>query len=184
MSMAQNEIDIYVLDANRIDALAEHIARHRQESGRDGDIHFMPFLPDDPDGPKAPELALLERGLDQTGWQRWWVAEHRASGRVIGHIDVRGAPIKAIAHRCELGLGIERPYRGRALGEALMREVINFCRAAPGLVWLDLKVFAHNHAAIRLYERLGFHAYGKVVDIIRLEGESIDDVQMTLNVQT
>lgn len=163
--------------------LAEHIARHRLESGRDGDIHFMPFLPADPNGPKAPALGCLQRAVNELGWQRWWVAQLMQDGRCVGHVNLRGASIDATLHRCELSIGIERGYRGRKLGMALMESAINFSRDMPSLAWLDLKVFAHNVRAIRLYESLGFEAYGKVVDVVRIGDEQIDDVLMTLNVE-
>jgi RimJ/RimL family protein N-acetyltransferase len=43
-------------------------------------------------------------------------------------------------------------------------------------------VFGHNAAALALYRDLGFEEAGTVTDRFRIDGRSIDDVIMTLNV--
>lgn len=40
----------------------DHFERHRAESGRDGDQHFMPFDPDDEDGPAGLVASALDLG--------------------------------------------------------------------------------------------------------------------------
>jgi ribosomal protein S18 acetylase RimI-like enzyme len=53
------------------------------------------------------------------------------------------------------GLGVAVAHRGKGLGEALMREVIEIARTR-GLRELWLEVLTPNVPAIRLYEKLGF----------------------------
>ncbi len=53
------------------------------------------------------------------------------------------------------GLGVAAPHRGKGLGEALMREVIEVARTR-GLRELWLEVLTPNVPAIALYEKLGF----------------------------
>ena len=157
-----------------------HFARHRAESGG-GAGHFMPFAPDDPEGPKGLDPGALERPLTGRGWQRWFLA-FADDGEIVGHVNLKGAGLKSALHRCELGIGIERPYRGRGLGKRLMAAAIDFALGSQTLAWIDLGVFAHNVAARALYRQLGFVEVGILADRFRVEGTSIDDVVMTLDV--
>ena len=157
-----------------------HFRRHRAESGRDG-MHFMPYEPDDPEGPAGLNADALALPLTERGWQRWWIAVEEG-GEVIGHVDLKGSGLKAGLHRCEVGIGIEAPFRRGGLGRRLMQAAIDFCRAAESISWIDLGVFAHNSAARALYESLGFSEIGTITDRFRLGGQSVDDVSMTLRV--
>ncbi len=158
-----------------------HFRRHRAESGR-GDYHFMPFAPDDPEGPRGLDPRMLNLPVDDIGWQRWWVARLEGAEPVIGHVDLKGEYLKTALHRCELGIGIERAYRGQGLGRRLMETAIAFAQETPSIEWVDLRVFAHNANARALYQALGFVEIAVVHDRVRIEGEPIDDVMMTLSV--
>lgn len=175
---------IQALDEHLADSFSEHFQRHRAESGR-GERHFMPYGPEDPLGPTAPDLWRLNLTVDTPGWQRWFVAtldgadEHP---RTVGHVDLKGDTISTGMHRCELGIGIERSYRGHGLGRRLMLHATEFARATGTIEWVDLKVFAHNAPARALYRALGFQEVGTVTDRFRIADASIDDVLMTLRV--
>ena len=160
----------------------DHFARHRAESGR-GDYHFMPFSPQDLEGPQGLDVSSLSLGLDDLGWQRWWVAWTPTQDRIIGHVDLKGSHLKTCMHRCDLGVGIERAFRDQGLGRRLMATAIEFVTTAAPLAWLDLRVFAHNANARKLYQSLGFVERVTLVDQIRIDGESLDDVLMTLSVE-
>ncbi len=158
-----------------------HFTRHRAESGR-GEPHFMPFEPDDAHGPKGLSPERLALSLRDIGWQRWFVAWAEPETTIVGHVDLKGSDLVVGLHRCELGIGIERAYRGRGLGKQLMQTAIEFAVDAPTIGWLDLRVFAHNQPARTLYKQLGFRELGTLVDCFRISGASIDDVIMTLAV--
>lgn len=171
------------LSTDAIALFDQHFARHRAESGRDG-FHFMPFAPDDDEGPRGLDAKLFELTLDTPGWQRWWVARTSHNGDIVGHVDLKGNHLKTGMHRCELGIGIEHAYRGQGMGRRLMQTAIDFARSAPTLKWLDLRVFADNKNARLLYTKLGFAELGVVVDRFQIDGVSIDDVLMTLDVSS
>src|SRR5690606_22638984 len=137
----------------------------RAESGRDG-FHFMPFAADDPEGPVGVQVDRLRLPLDEPGWGRAFVALEPDSTTVIGHVCIKGGQLRTMQHRCELGLGVEQPYRRQGLGERLMRTAIEFARQQPVLAWLDLSTFRHNLPARQLYEKLGFEEVGMVPDRI------------------
>lgn len=163
--------------------LAEHAARHRAESGR-GEHHFMPFAPGVSAGPRKRRPEPLGLPLTEPGWERIFAAFADQRSRIVGEVNLSGDALHTGLHRCELGIGIERSHRGQGLGRRLMERAIEFTRCAPGIAWLDLKVFAHNAPARALYAALGFQEVGTVVDRFRIEGESIDDIIMTLDVRT
>jgi len=171
--------EIRAVEAAHTEALQAHFDRHRAESGR-GDIHFMPFAPDDPDGPRGLNTDGLALPLSEPAWQRAFAAW--SGNEVVGHVDLKGGRLKSTLHRCELGIGIERHARGAGLGRALMLRAIEHVQKAPGLDWLDLRTFGHNTPALALYQSLGFVEVGVIEDFIRVEGERIDDVLMTLSV--
>lgn len=172
-------VSIDVLDDRGLDRFDAHFLRHCKESGR-GDYHFMPYDPDDAAGPRGLAPGTLKRGLNELGWERWWVAG--TADAVIGHVNLKGAGLRTGLHRAQLGIGIERDHRGAGLGARLMETAIAFCRDAPELVWLDLNVFAHNANARALYERLGFEVIGHCIDRFRIAGDTVADVAMTLRV--
>jgi RimJ/RimL family protein N-acetyltransferase len=174
-------LPIDALAAEDFDAFAAHFARHRAESGRDGP-HFMPFAPDDPRGPRGLDPEMLGRPVGTEGWQRAWVVRDGASG-VVGHVNLKGAPLRTAGHRCELGAGLEAPWRGAGLGRRLMETAIAFARAEPALAWIDLATFAHNAPARALYRSLGFETVGVVRDAFRIAGTTVDDVRMVLDVR-
>ena len=175
-------ISIRPLADEDVSLCLEHFKRHWAESGRDGDLHFMPFAPSNADGPKGLDPQALRLGLDQVGWQRWWILTVDGS-RVVGHANLKGDSLKTGLHRCGLGIGMERPYRAQGHGRSLMGAAIDYARSTHSLAWIDLSVFSHNVAGLALYQSLGFTEVGTINDRFRIDGAVIDDVGMALNVE-
>jgi RimJ/RimL family protein N-acetyltransferase len=99
-----------------------------------------------------------------------------AGGRVVGMIHV-----EATRHGFgEIGMCVDRDWRGRGLGSALVRAVISLARE-QGLHKLSLEVFARNTAAVALYRRAGFTEEGRRVrQYRRSSGELWDTIIMGL----
>jgi len=161
-------------------ALVAHIDRHGRESGKDGDLIFRPRSSDAP----IDELATIERHqigwaqpLDEPYWLRTWGLV--LDGELRGHLDLHGGRLPSEFHRAMLGMGIERGWRGRGHGRALLAAAIAWARNAE-LAWLDLGVFAHNHRARALYAAVGFVEVGVTRDRFRVDDTRIDDVAMVL----
>jgi ribosomal protein S18 acetylase RimI-like enzyme len=77
-------------------------------------------------------------------------------------------------------MSVDRDWRGRGVGSALVRAVISRARE-QGLHKLSLEVFAHNAAAIALYRRAGFTEEGRRVrQYRRSSGELWDTIIMGL----
>jgi GNAT superfamily N-acetyltransferase len=161
-------------------ALVAHIARHSLESGRGGDPIFRPRTTDAP----IDEAATIER--HQIGWavpltEPYWLRTWGVTlgGAIRGHLDLHGGRLASESHRALLGMGVERGWRGRGHGRALLAAAIAWARSAE-LAWLDLGVFAHNHRARALYAAVGFVEVGITRDRFRVDGMTIDDVAMAL----
>ena len=161
----------------------DHIGRVRAESGRGGNPPFMPTTPADQVDPAKLDFATYARPLTEPKWRRAFVLVTE-DGSIVGHVDLQGDQFRAGLHRCELGIGIERPYRRLGFGRQLLQNAIELARASRRIDWIDLYVFGHNAAARALYRNLGFEEAGTVTDRFRIDGRSIDDVIMTLKVSS
>jgi RimJ/RimL family protein N-acetyltransferase len=80
-------------------------------------------------------------------------------GRVVGRLSLARDQHPASAHVADLGLMVAASHRRRGIGRALLDEAVRWARER-GVEKLELHVFPHNEAAIRLYERFGFEREG------------------------
>jgi ribosomal-protein-alanine N-acetyltransferase len=84
---------------------------------------------------------------------RYIVAEHR--GRIVGY-----AGIWLILDEGHVtNVAVDPDYRGRRLGERLMRALMTLC-AAQGISRMTLEVRVTNYVAQHLYRKLGFQDAG------------------------
>jgi len=99
-----------------------------------------------------------------------------AGGRIVGFLHV-----EASRHGFgEFGMLVDRDWRGRGVGSALIQAAIGWARG-QGLHKLCLEVFAHNAAAITLYRKSGFVEEGRrVKQYRRANGELWDSIIMGL----
>jgi len=80
----------------------------------------------------------------------------------------------------DLAMLVDRDWRGRGVGTALVRAAIDWSRG-QGLHKLCLEVFAHNEAAIALYRNCGFADEGRrPAQYRRASGELWDSIVMGL----
>jgi RimJ/RimL family protein N-acetyltransferase len=99
-----------------------------------------------------------------------------ADSQIIGMIHV-----EASRHGFgEIGMLVDRGWRGRGVGAVLLRAAIGLARE-QGLHKLSLEVFAHNTAAIALYRKCGFVKEGRRArQYRRASGELWDSIVMGL----
>jgi GNAT superfamily N-acetyltransferase len=172
---------IELLAPEALDAFLAHLGAHLAENGADG---APPFLPA-PSGPSRmlDELAQAFRtGLAApalaAGWRRAWVARD-AQGCIVGHADLRARREPWTSHRCLLGMGVRRPWRGRGLGTRLLQQAEAWAAATCSLAWIDLEVLGANLPALNLYRHAGYVPFGETPDLFRIEGASLGAVWMT-----
>ena len=99
-----------------------------------------------------------------------------AGDRVIGmiHVEVNRHGFG------EFGMLVDREWRGRGVGSALIHATIDWARE-QGLHKLSLEVFVHNTAGIALYGKCGFTEEGRRVrHYRRANGELWDSLIMGL----
>jgi ribosomal protein S18 acetylase RimI-like enzyme len=80
-------------------------------------------------------------------------------------------------------IAISSRARGGGLGRRLVEELVSTARAA-GIEVLTLDVRGNNHAAMALYERVGFVEYGRLADYIAIEDERWDNVYYALDLRS
>ncbi len=95
---------------------------------------------------------------------------------IVGWCDLRAETIPVYAHEAMLGMGLLEGYRGRGLGERLLRTTLEAAWRA-GFERVSLSVYAKNQRAAALYRKAGFVVEGCRVRGKKLDGE-YDDVLM------
>ena len=101
---------------------------------------------------------------------------------MVGHLYLAGGMLRSELHRVSLGMGIKSSHRRRGGGSLLLESAIEWARNQPIIAWIDLGVFSDNPGAQALYARHGFEVLGRTPDRFRVDGHSLDDITMTLDV--
>lgn len=98
------------------------------------------------------------------------------TGRVVGWCDVRREAAQSYAHVGHLGMGLLPEYRGRGIGERLIRAALD-ASAGANFEKIELSVYAKNTRARALYEKVGF-----VLEGTRVRGRKVDGVYEDVHV--
>jgi RimJ/RimL family protein N-acetyltransferase len=84
-----------------------------------------------------------------------------------------------LRHRGRLGIGVQVPFRGLGVGEALLTTLTDWATAEPELERVELSVFAHNMRAMNLYVKCGFVEEARLPRACKLaDGTYYDEVMM------
>ena len=155
------------------DGFLVYLDDHLADNGREGTGYFQPLSRDASCFP-ADRAQAFKAGLGidvgAPGWRRLWVARG-GQGRIIGHIDLRAHAERYAAHRCLLGMGVDRAHRKAGLGGRLIAEAQRWAADTAQLRWIDLQVLSINTPAINLYLRNGFVKTGEVADMFDIDGQ-------------
>lgn len=171
---------IQQLQFEQIEPYAKHIIKHMSESGIDN----LVYVPRDRgyvydlEEMKEKISKRMKIELTMPGWERAFVIWDEE--KIVGHLQLRAPNLENSMHRNLVGIGLDLECRGKKLGTKLMEAGIEWLKKETKVEWLDLNVFSHNLPAIALYKKLGFKEVGRVVDMFRVDGESICDLHMTL----
>jgi RimJ/RimL family protein N-acetyltransferase len=99
---------------------------------------------------------------------------------LAGMAGVYTPPQPKLAHLGTVwGVYVRQAFRGRGVGEALVRACIAWARD-KGLDGLRLSVVEGNDVALRCYEQCGFVRYGVEPIAVRWEGRLYDEVLLAL----
>jgi ribosomal protein S18 acetylase RimI-like enzyme len=108
---------------------------------------------------------------------RYLVAEK--DGKIMGHAFLDPMPLQAISHVFRLTIVVHPGYESQGIGNALMKNLMDWATQTPRVRKIELLVRATNQRAIRLYSKLGFLEEGRFKDRVRLpDGSFVDDLAM------
>jgi ribosomal protein S18 acetylase RimI-like enzyme len=173
-------ISIEPLDPAGFDAFLAYLNDHLSDNGRGDTAYFQP-QPRDASRFPADKAEALKTGMrtevGEMGWRRVWVARG-SEGTIIGHIDLRAHAERYAAHRCMLGMGVDRDHRKLGLGSRLIAHAGQWAIDA-GFAWIDLQVLSANTPAIQLYQRAGFEQTGEIADMFRIDGLAFSYTSMS-----
>lgn len=105
-------------------------------------------------------------------------------GKLVGAANFRPVhPGDRARHRAGVGISILKSHWGLGVGTAMMRALIDAAKGTA-LEQLELDVVSTNEAAIRLYERCGFAAYGRHPRMMKhRDGTYADTILMMLDLR-
>jgi ribosomal protein S18 acetylase RimI-like enzyme len=76
------------------------------------------------------------------------------------------------------GVYLSAAARGKGLGRAMMKTLLNHARGLDGLTTVVLSVAEENRPAVELYRRVGFTEYGRDPCELRIAGEYVAGLLM------
>jgi RimJ/RimL family protein N-acetyltransferase len=136
--------------------------------------------PDEID-PDPRKLESTIRDAAERAYELLLLATTPDSGTVIGELDFRSHNRRVLAHHGQFGISVDQAWRGKGVGTALIRVMLDWARHHPTLEKVTLGAYATNHGAIRLYEKMGFKLEGRREKFFKVgPGKYVDDVQMSI----
>jgi ribosomal protein S18 acetylase RimI-like enzyme len=100
---------------------------------------------------------------------------------LVAAAGVRRMKGAKFSHRAQLwGVFVEPAHRGRGLGRQVVEAAIGLARSWNGVDYVDLGVSENAPEALRLYESLGFRAWGREPETTSWGMRRFDEIYMTL----
>jgi RimJ/RimL family protein N-acetyltransferase len=101
-------------------------------------------------------------------------------GELAGMSGLFAPTAPKLAHAASIwGVYVRAPFRGRRLGERLVRATVDWART-KSFVTVKLSVVAGNDVARRCYERVGFTSYGVEPLAVQWENAFYDELLMAI----
>jgi RimJ/RimL family protein N-acetyltransferase len=97
--------------------------------------------------------------------------------QIVGRLSIARDQHPASRHVADLGLMVAMSHRRRGIGTGLLEAALEWARHSE-VRKLELHVFPHNEAAIRLYEKFGFVQEGYRRGHYRRGNEYVDAILM------
>lgn len=135
-----------------------------------------------PDVASEHDLETIRARLSPELSQAVFGAFARAAGEksLVGVVGLQRPTHPKGRHRGHVwGMYVAPANRRNGLAGALMGTLIAYAERLEGLAWLDLGVGVANDPARRLYESLGFNAWGLERDALRVGGVRVDELHMS-----
>jgi RimJ/RimL family protein N-acetyltransferase len=137
--------------------------RLRRQSLLDSPLEFLASPEDDPASSEGAVREFLARGPES-------VVFGALAEDLVGILGFHRATQIKSAHKVNLwGMFVTPHWRGKGLGERLLHAAIAHAQTFDGVSTMRLSVSPSAVAARRLYERVGFKAWGTEPDAMRYQ---------------
>ncbi|NWF70522.1 MAG: GNAT family N-acetyltransferase [Chloroflexi bacterium] len=103
-----------------------------------------------------------------------------ADNKVVGLLACYGGKRQAMRHTAGIGIHVQKDWRDKGVGTALMNAVVDWARTNPVIHRLELDVFTDNARAVHVYENVGFVAEGIKRHMYRKEDGFKDVLMMAM----
>lgn len=104
--------------------------------------------------------------------------------RLVGLVALGRESMRKLQHKGMIwGMYVAPEARGQGVGRALMDQALALARSVAALRQVNLCVNAANGPALRLYESLGFVAYGHERGAMCVDGVLHDEIHMALSLR-
>ena len=153
------------------------------DSGEDG-IYFGPYSTNDSfptDEIRKRTIARWSKSIDLPNWRKAWGIFHNQ--RIVGNAQIQAGELPTGLHRVEMSIVILKEYRNKGLGKRLLEVLIDWCNQQESIHWIDLGVFSGNNNAMALFKKVGFQKVGYIEDCWLIDGKSISETLMSINVK-
>jgi RimJ/RimL family protein N-acetyltransferase len=111
--------------------------------------------------PMADEVEMDDAAIRWVGFSRYKCSlTATINGKPCGIATLYLQPYRKLAHQCEFGIVVGGDCRGKGIGTALIRNLINLGKNFFHIELLHLQVYDKN-PAMRLYHRMGFREFGR-----------------------
>jgi ribosomal protein S18 acetylase RimI-like enzyme len=137
-----------------------------------------------PEADIALDLAHLRSSLGEHENAIFAVESAEPPSTLVAAAGVFRMKNPKFAHRAQLwGVYVDSRHRGRGLGRAVVASAIELARSWSGVDFIDLGVSANSPEACRLYESLGFEAWGREPQTLQYDGQRYDEIYLTLRIE-
>ena len=176
-------INIRLLTLNNVEDWLKQCEVLDYESG-ENNIYYGPYNRGEPysiNKIRGKTIKLWTQEITVPSWRRAWGVFDE--NKIIGRAQIAAGDLPTSLHRVNLGLGIYKEYRNIGLGQKLFHIIIDWCKNEPYISYIDLGVFSGNDIAKLVFEKVGFIKIGYKEDAWNIDGQSIGETLMTLNVK-
>jgi RimJ/RimL family protein N-acetyltransferase len=166
-----------------VDGYLRHVREVDAGSGVHGAAHSHAYSQSEPfdmEAGRDREVTRWSTEIEDLAWRRAWGLFDQSE--LVGHVYLAGGMLRSEMHRVHMGTGIRRSHHRRGGGTLLLQTGIEWAQKQSTIDWIDLGVFSDNPGAQALYARHGFQILGRTPDRFRVDGQSLDDISMTLTV--
>jgi ribosomal protein S18 acetylase RimI-like enzyme len=140
---------------------------------RDAPLAFSSSPGDDRASDPAAVRAWLAGGPGQV------IVGALAGGTLVGAVGLARHDKQKAGHRAHVwGMYVDPGHRRSGIGRALLGAALAHARTLPGVTRVDLAVSDATPGARRLYEAVGFRAWGTEPGALRWEGRTVDEHHM------